>query len=280
MGLVPKLIFGISRPELVFRCSTDTKNLSRLSPGPGINGRWPRVLSIDAYASGTWHQVSVFVFYLVIGLTSARWNSASRESESSLDPGTELSGFGIWRPARCCKNSRAIGTGSIMLFSTQARLGSCQEGATIPSGCGKSVRDNACDRLRGPMCSVSPGIPTGDVSFHAPETSASGTRRPANPCGCLRGTGTQFDPSLGVTISATSSRLPMIALCGFGKRRRAAVLKCFRATTSVLSMQSGPWTAGPRFPATPAVDCARSQWTQHPIPRQTKPTPREPRRDT
>jgi WD40 repeat protein len=50
-----------------------------------------------------------------------------------------------WRPRRCCKNSRVIVTGFIMLFSTEARLESCREAAIVRSGCGKSTRDVACD---------------------------------------------------------------------------------------------------------------------------------------
>ena len=140
-----KFIFGMSRPEIVFECSMGTKNLSRLSPGPRINDRWLRALSIETFASGTLPQVSAFVSWRVIGLTSVRWTSAGRESDSSLGPGMALSGFGSWRPARCCKNSGVIGTGFIMLFSTKARLESCQGAAIVRSGSGKSARDIACD---------------------------------------------------------------------------------------------------------------------------------------
>jgi hypothetical protein len=145
MEPTPRSIFGMLRPETVFECSTGTKNLSRLSPGPRINDRWLRVLSIEMFASGTWLRVSAFVSLLVIGPTSVRWVSARRERDSSPDLGTALSGFGSWRPARCCKNSGVIGTAFIMLFSTQARLGSYQEVAIVRSGCGKSARDIACD---------------------------------------------------------------------------------------------------------------------------------------
>src|SRR5260370_40209545 len=124
---------------------------------------------------------------------------------------------------------------------------------------------------REPMGSVSDGIRHSDGSFHAPAIFGSGTRRLANAYGYLRGTGTQFDPSLGVTISAIFYRLPTTALCGFGNRRRVAVLKCCGATTRALSTQSGPSIADLCFPATPAVDCVRSQLTHHPIPNQFQP---------
>src|SRR5262245_55546692 len=124
---------------------------------------------------------------------------------------------------------------------------------------------------RGPMCSVSHSIRTSDGSFHAPAISGSGTRRPANAYGYLRGTGTQFDPSLGVTISAIFYRPPTTALYGFGNRRRVAVLKWLEVTTSVLSTQSGPSIADLLFPAILAGDCLRSPLMRHPIPVQFEP---------
>ena len=62
MEPIPRFIFGMSRPGIVFAYSTGTKNLLRLSPGPRINGRWLRVLLIDAFAFGMLPRASVFVF--------------------------------------------------------------------------------------------------------------------------------------------------------------------------------------------------------------------------
>ena len=81
---------------------------------------------------------------------------------------------------------------------------------------------------------------------------------------CLRvfeDTRTQFDPSLGVTISSIFYRPRMTALCGFGNPGRVAALQCSRATRSALSTQSGPSIAHVCFPATPAADCERSPLT-------------------
>src|SRR5215471_14718921 len=74
--------------------------------------------------------MGIFALALTIGPTSVRWHSASREC-LLFGSSDGVLWLGTWRPERCCKNSRVIGTGSIMLSSMPTKLASYQEAAIV-----------------------------------------------------------------------------------------------------------------------------------------------------
>jgi hypothetical protein len=120
----------MSKPGIVYRRSPDTENLLRLWPGAKINGGWLREASIDVFAFGIHTQANALALWTATVLISDRWTSASRASNSYLDPETEWCAYGRRQPGSCCKHLKVTLTAFIMLFSTQPGLESCQEAAT------------------------------------------------------------------------------------------------------------------------------------------------------
>ena len=97
MEPTPRFIFGMLRPELVFACSTGTKNLLWLSAGPRINNWSLRALLIGMFAFGTSPQVSVFV--VLANHRSYVRSVAFSQSRERLLSGSGDGGVRLWELA-------------------------------------------------------------------------------------------------------------------------------------------------------------------------------------
>src|SRR5215831_3483377 len=139
----PRSIFGMLTPETVFGCSPGIGSLSWLSPGPRTNARWRPALLIAKFVFGMSPQESVYFAWRIIGPMPVRCTLADRGSAWYPDREMALSGCGNWQPARCCKNSEAIGMGFMTLCLTRVRPESYQEAGIVRSGYGNSARGNA-----------------------------------------------------------------------------------------------------------------------------------------